>query len=124
MNFISTFQNFLVCTRCDHFSRWNWTLLFTQKSHVVEPAVSRPTTWATQKQPAKTKSLADIQREEERRTSQQQNFAYVSNQDTVSFTSECRSRALIKAIYYLSVYYWGSVLRFCDGFPLMAANLA
>ena len=50
---------------------------FFQKTQVAEP-VSRPTSWATQKQPTKTRSLAEIQKEEERRTTQQQNYNYVS----------------------------------------------
>ena len=50
----------------------------SQKTQASEPVLARPTTWATQKQPAKTRSLAEIQREEARRTSQQQNFNYVS----------------------------------------------
>ena len=50
----------------------------SQKTQAADPVLARPTTWATQKQPAKTRSLAEIQREEARRTSQQQNFNYVS----------------------------------------------
>ncbi|XP_063677623.1 GRB10-interacting GYF protein 2-like isoform X2 [Bolinopsis microptera] len=46
-----------------------------------EPVVSRATTWATQKQPSKTRSLAEIQREEERRTTQEQNLNYAQNND-------------------------------------------